>query len=309
MKLGSKFVKRIAVSIAIVAVLSFISVRIYYELTADFHLGNITYEIPYDPNWEVPSLSSQEELALEKILDQPFKYLGKGSQCYAFESADGNYVLKFFKFKHLRPSRFVNALPSIGPIKTYQEKQAARKQRKLYGVYNSHRLAYSVDKEESGLLFIQLNYFGNKSRTVVLYDKLGLQQIINLEHIAFIVQKKGEVFRDLLTRLLKDGNIALAETRIAQIFDMYAGEYQKGIYDHDHGVMRNIGFIGNQPIHLDVGKLMTNQSMRNSLEARQDINLVSDKIKQWIRHNYPEYSARLNASMDEKIHLLFDNHQ
>ena len=54
---------------------------------------------------------------------------------------------------------------------------------------------------------------------------------------------------------------------------------------------------------------MTNQSMRNSLEARQDINLVADKIKQWIRHNYPEYSARLNASMDEKIHLLFDNHQ
>lgn len=294
------------IQLLIVIALIFALVRIYYALTDDFRLGNITYEIPYDKNWEIASLTPKEEHELDKALNQSYTYLGKGSQCYAFVSKDDQYVVKFFKFKHLRPSWFVNSLPSIGPIKKYQEKQAARKERKLYGVYNSYKLAYDVDRQESGVLFIQLNYSGNPQRQVVLFDKLGLKHVIDLDHIAFIVQKKGEVFRDVLGESLKKGDIGSAKMRIGQVFEMYSGEYRKGVFDHDHGVMRNIGFVGDQPIHLDVGKLMADESMKDLLQAKKDLNVVANAIKHWVRSRYPQFHSELSSYMDGKIDELFD---
>ena len=54
------------------------------------------------PDWNTsPSLSDHS--AIEKVLDQPFFYLGKGVQCYAFISQDGTTVLKFFKHYHMWP--------------------------------------------------------------------------------------------------------------------------------------------------------------------------------------------------------------
>ena len=78
--------------------------RLYYRLTDDFRLANITYELPFKPSWKVPSLTKEEYSRLAQITNQKFTYIGKGAQCYAFASEDGEYVLKFFKFKHLKPN-------------------------------------------------------------------------------------------------------------------------------------------------------------------------------------------------------------
>jgi len=58
-------------------------------------------------------LSDQEHQELAQILNQKFSYIGKGAQCYAFVSDDQLYVLKFFKFKHLKPNLLVDLIPSI----------------------------------------------------------------------------------------------------------------------------------------------------------------------------------------------------
>ena len=39
------------------------------------------------------------------------------------------------------------------------------------------------------------------------------------------------------------------------IISMYISEYKKGIFDHDHEVCCTIRIYGDQPFHLDVGKL------------------------------------------------------
>src|ERR1700722_581245 len=86
--------------------LIFFPIRAYYRWTDDFRIANITHDIPYHPEWDT-SLSHEELAQLKSILDQPFTYIGKGAQAYAFASEDGKYVLKFFKFKHLRPNTFL----------------------------------------------------------------------------------------------------------------------------------------------------------------------------------------------------------
>ena len=285
----------------LITVILFISARIYYALTDDFRLSNITQEMPYEAAWNIPSPASEDEKQITTILDQPFFYLGKGAQSYAFASEDGKYVIKFFKFKHLRPFWFVDMLPPISFMKTYKEKQTERKKRKLFGVFLSYKLAYDTDKDESGLIFIQLNTKENIERSVTVVDKIGIKRTIDLSTVPFILQNKGETLKTVLSGLLKKGDIATAKERIDQIIDLYISEYRKGIYDHDHGVMQNTGFVGSKPIHLDVGKLMREEQMRDPSFAKQDLSLVASKINEWVAKHYPQYAKEIAESIDVKI--------
>lgn len=291
--------------ILIAALSIFVLARIYYNVTDDFRLGNITFPLPYEKSWEIAAPSSEGEKQLEVILAQPFSYLGKGAQSYVFASEDGKYVLKFFKFKHLRPSLFIDALPPIGFLKTYKEKQTARKERKLFGVFKSYKLAYEVDKNESGLIFIQLNTEDNPERFVTIIDKIGMKRTIDLQKYPFILQCKGETLRTVLSQLLQKQDIDTAEIRLGQILDLYAGEYKKGIYDHDHGIMQNTGFVGEQPIHLDVGKLLSEEKMRDKQYAKEDAEIVVRNINLWIGKNYPQYSERIAGFLNKKLEQLF----
>lgn len=277
------------------------AMRLYFNATDDFRISNISYNIPHQKEWEVAPLNAEQEQQLQNTLSQQFAYLGKGAQSYAFASDDGKYVIKFFKFKHLRPSWFHEILPAVGFLKDFKEKQAARKQRKLYGVFQGYKTAYEMHKKESGLLFIQLNTIDNPARTVIVRDKIGLKRTVVLENIPFILQEKGVTLRVVLKGLLDKNDVAGAERRIGSIFDLYSSEYQKGIYDHDHGVMYNTGFVGERPIHLDVGKLVKEEAMRNPERARSDLLLVAAKMKIWIQQSYPQHFQQLSGYIDHKI--------
>lgn len=50
---------------------------------------------PYNPDWEFAV--DLHEIA--NILNQPFIYLSRGNQASVFESQDGKYVLKIFRYR------------------------------------------------------------------------------------------------------------------------------------------------------------------------------------------------------------------
>ena len=55
---------------------------------------------------------------------------------------------------------------------------------------------------------------------------------------------------------------------------MYISEYKKGIYDRDHGVMHNTGFVEDYPFHLDVGKFSKEESMRQVKFYKKDLERI-----------------------------------
>ncbi len=274
--------------IVLAVVIATAIVRIYYRATDDFRLNNIVYDLSYHQEWEIQPLSSAEETHLNAILNQKFSYIGKGAQCYAFASDDQQYVIKFFKFKHLKPSIFTDLLPSIPPFQHYKERQVRKKERKLNSIFAGYKLAYEKDKTESGLIFIHLNPTDTVHKTIIVRDKIGLERVIDLDQVVFIVQEKAQTLRNVLADLLDKGDLTAAKSRIGQIFDLYLSEYQKGVYDRDHGVMHNTGFVGDRPIHLDVGKLSQDDNIRNPETAQKDFALVIDRMETWLRSSYPE---------------------
>ena len=86
---------------------------------------------------------------------------------------------------------------------------------------------------------------------------------------------------------------------------MYISEYQKGIFDHDHGVLHNTGFIGDQPFHLDVGKLNKDIRMREVDVYKKDLEHVVWKMDVWIKRSYPEYYQQLSDYLRDQHEFLY----
>jgi len=141
-----------------------------------FKLSNITMEIT---GKHVPPLSPEEKQYISTILDQPYHYLAEGNQVYAFVSQDNHYVLKFFKFGHLKPSSFQS---------THQE---SVKLRKLERLFNAHQVAYCHDKEHCGLIYAHLNFTEDLDKIISLKDKYGFSHSIDLNS-TFLFYKKKE---------------------------------------------------------------------------------------------------------------------
>lgn len=279
--------------------------RLYFRLTDDFRLANITYEMPFHQEWEISPMDSAQQEQWNEILNQKFYYVGKGAQSYAFKSADDKYILKFFKFKHLKPSMWVDLLPPIGLFQTYKEKQIERKNRLLNSVFDGYRLAYEVHAEEAGLLYIHLNKSHDLNKTVTVVDKIGLEKTINLDEVPFILQEKAKTTRQVMTELMQKDDISNAEKRIKQIFDLYLLEYEKGIYDRDHGVMHNTGFVGEKPIHLDVGKLTKDDRMKEKEYFKPDLLRIESKFNVWFKNNYPQHYPKMKTYMEQQLESIF----
>lgn len=298
--------KRLFISLSLLLLIGF-SIKGILRMTDDFRLSGITHEMSIKEEWKIDPLSENEKTRLKHIFAQKFIYLGKGAQSYAFVSHDNQYVLKFFKFKHLRPNFLLNIVPSVGFLSDWKEGEVKRKEEKLNGVFNAYRLAWEVHRDRSGLIFIHLNKTDDLNQSVHLQDKIGLNWNVDLDTVNFVLQKRADTSRKVIYDLLSQGKVEEAKHCIRKIFELYKEEYNKGIFDHDHGVMHNTGFVGLEPIHLDVGKLYNDPSIKEPKNAYLDIVKIGWKIDQAILANFPKYSLEIRQDIENTIANTYDS--
>lgn len=252
--------------------------------------------IAYEPNlWPkcvTPALECHQKMLLSEIFAQPFKYLGSGNQTFAFESADGQYVLKFFKFQHLRENAF-------------SLKSAESRARRLQQVFSGHSIAYTLDREPCKIIYAHLNpeplhLFARVS------DMAGLQHEILLDDVAFVVQWKGADTRSVIGALLKRGEIETAKQHIHNLLTLYVEDYKRGIFDRDHNVMYNTGFVNGAPFRIDAGKLRLDEKMKDPEIFRADLEKIAwQRIDKWMKRHYPQHrremAEELTAFLQQKF--------
>lgn len=276
-------------------------IRFYYYLSDDFRLSNITIgELSFKPSWEALPIQEEERCTLSEIFAQPFSYIGKGAQSYAFVSQDQRYVLKFFKFKHLKPNPLVEILPDFSLFKSFKQKYKERKERKLIGVFDGYALAYREDRENAHLIYIHLVPTNYLHLQATVYDKMGFKRTIALDDVVFLIQEKGETLQVRLNHLLSEGRVEEVKKNLSRILMMYLSEYKKGIYDHDHSVLQNTGFIREQPFHLDLGKLNQDERMKEISFYKEDLGQVIWKIDRWLEKKYPNYYPELSTFLADQ---------
>ena len=277
---------------------------IYDKIQDEFSYANITFDQPLAADWDLPPLPLDKLNVVDSILNQKFTYLDKGRQSYAFLSEDGKYVIKFIKFTYLKPPLWVR-FPSFPFLKTFQNKWKKGQRKRLERIFSGYQLAYSYDKENSGLIYIHLKQPEMKNKKVTVIDRFRLTTTLDLESILFILQEKGIQTKQVFKELRKRGDLTMLKLRIGQILELYVSEYQKGLYDSDHNVLANTAFTGNGFIRIDAGRLKFDERMKNPLVFKEDLRKVTHgRLAKWIKSNFPADEKEILEEMEKMVHDL-----
>ncbi len=232
-------------AIALLAAAAWAGQLLHHHLYFRYLLTDM--ELPYDLDYSRRPFMLKADP--QKILSQPFYYLGQGAQSYAFASADGGYVLKIFHYKHY--------------------KNPAKKE-KLLANLTGYDLAATYLPEETGILYQQLTPGTGPQSNVTVTDRLGFRHTIELHSVRYVLQKKAAPYQG--TQEEREKLIALVEK-----------ERSMHLYDRDQGLGHNAGFIEGSPIHYDVGKLTYDPAFCASHEYIQHKMKIEERLSEATR--------------------------
>ncbi len=223
------------------------------------------------------------------LLEQPFSFLGEGAQCYVFGSRDGKHVIKLFKARHFKPQKkWLSEGPLFsGFIFSSKKKNSEQKwARKFQESCERYALAYDQLREETALEFLHLE----KSATSlpVKFQTAGKTYTLDLADLPFILQKKGELVPDTLSRLVEQGSKEEANEKLLHLRELLIERAKKGITDPRQCFSVNFGFIGKKPIQFDVGKITHDPN----LDTGAEITRVTSNLDLWVKNHFPELKER-----------------
>lgn len=279
----------------LLACLLFFAVERFCRMQTDgFRVAKTVSKVPYSAEWETSSLSTNEEAHLKELLNQPFSFLGSGVQCYAFVSADGQYVLKLFKHYHMWPDN--DLLKEIPGMK----KTVQKREERMRHLFSSSKTAYEDYRQETGLLYIHLNRSEGRYGKLKVFDKLHIEQELDLDCSAFLIQRRAELVYPHLETLLKRGDENSAKEALNSLLTLILSRSQKGIANSDPIMHRNFGFIDDQAVEIDIGSFTKNPYMKNSFLAKQQLFFETRALEEWLQKEHPQLLDHLH----EKIHDL-----
>jgi len=223
-----------------------------------------------------------------KQLDQPYRYLGSGSQSFAFLSEDGQYVLKFFKLKtgYWR-------LPSLS--------RSQRRQESFITAFNSCLIHASTFKNESGVLYCHLKASKHNLPTVTLIDRNRRLLSLDLSTLPFVLQKYAEPVDQRLLRYKMANDRKSAEQTIDQLFGLLLKRYHLGLSDRDPNLITNFGFIDDQVVSIDVGGLVKNRQNLKTYFYDHEILKAKNKCNRWLFKHHPELVDHVEKIVEDII--------
>lgn len=246
--------------------------------TAGFRPGKTISDHCFEEKWDV-AFSPDEEEQARQILSQPYYFLGSGVQCYAFLSEDKQTVLKIFKPYHLwPPTHILSSLPL--PL-SFRKRTIAAREKRLSSIFESAKIAVIDLAEETGVFYLHLNTTEHEFPCITLYDKLGISHQIPLDQTAFALQKKAELAFDHFTK--ENGK----ET-VNQLFALVVQRCKKGIENSDAALYKNVGFVANKAILIDIGSFSKNPFLKKAYMLKKEVLSETRELKEYLKRHYPE---------------------
>jgi len=279
----SKIVKFFLIALAVVAV-----ERFCHWQTDGFRLAKVSVQRthPFEYPADFPPAS----------IEQKFTFLGSGTQAYAFLGEDGETILKLFKQYHGNFSTdLIAALPeTIG--KTFLEKR----DRRLGHILGSAQIAAEMLPEGTGVIYAHLAQTEMGLGTIEIIDKLGMSRSLDLDNTLFVLQKRAELVPDRLHRLFSIGQVQEAVKQMKSLVHLIESRSMQGIKNKDGNVLRNSGFLGDQPVEIDVGSYTHRNKSTHPNPHKKTAEKASLKLLAWVEKHFPELRKECPESLYEK---------
>lgn len=216
-----------------------------------------------------------------EILSKPFHYLGKGRQCFVFESDDRKWVVKFFNQTYLD-------MPWYSFINEKKEREKRSLRRHFF------QTSYAIAKEEfqEGILFLHLNSSSTLS-SLQIQDRASRVFQIDLNHVAFVLQERGEpIYPNMSSIFEKEGILGL-KREIDQFLALVDDRISKCIADADTDIEHNWGYLNGELFHLDPGRLYFDPTLEDLSRQKEERLKSTRKLEKWLASKYPEAAQYL----------------
>lgn len=254
--------------------------------TGSFTVARVASDLSFHPEWETtPTITVSE---LRSIISQPYFFLGKGAQSFVFASEDGKTVIKFFRHHHLSAPFWYRWIPFEWVQKSVQKKQS-----KLNKDFASYKLAYDALQNETGILYLHLNKSSDLHLTLDLVDKIGIHHPIPLDDYEFVIQKRATLSYTALQEWIDAGQTEQAKSALTALVQLLAYRSNQGIYDKDPDLNTNFGFIGTQPIQIDIGRF----KHRAIPQDPEELVRITDNLHQWLMQRDPVLDEHLKTEL------------
>lgn len=281
--------------------------------TDGFYLQKLfAQDIPTNPLWDTP-LPSKD---VEALLDQPYTFLGMGSECFTFLSQDKTTVIKFFKLDQMRfvyfkrawkkedhsnldnPAHWLHRLPLPSSLEPYIQKVVGIRMFRIQNTFNSCKIAWDRLREETGLLYVHLNPTKQLHKKLVIYDKIGVKHTIDLDSTRFVMQKRAELVTPKIRKLCKEGKETEARRCIDSLVKLILERSKKGIADRDPLVKQNFGFIEDQALEIDTGSFSIDERMKNPFLSHRELYVETRELQEWLQKNSPDLAKYLDEQVN-----------
>lgn len=253
---------------------------LYYQIWAKpYRLAKSNIEMPFRQDWESP-ISPEKKSEVISILSQPFTYLGKGFQSYAFVSADGNYVLKLFRLEsgNLIWGRLLaDSIKAAFGVKT----RRIRSYECAEDVFSASKISFDQFREETGLIFVHLNPQQGLP-LIEIRDYLGFAHSLDPSVTRFVLQKRAEKLFPALNHALRNDRESF--NQMVRSFSLLLSSFKnKGVSPDDSKMPSNFGFLGDQAIQID----FASNSLNFENAALQSAKFRS-KMRAWLQVKAPD---------------------
>lgn len=248
------------------------------RITRGFKIAKMHLEFPFRPDLnEVSELSDEE---VKGILAQPFCYLNKGAQCYAFLSQDEKYVLKLFRFDQ---KLFIG-----------KKRSKLSFENKISHFFEGCKLASISASKETGVLYLHLNQTEGKLPVLKARGPWGRPFRLSLDRYRFALQKKAMPLADGLFSAKAEGKLS---ERIEAIISLLENRIAKGIGNTDPSLWRNFGFFEGKAIEFDFGNYIARPDFSDIRCRRAELERYMRPLRAWLEKYAPEHLTDL----DERV--------
>ncbi len=261
--------------------------------TKGFCYTKIHSRYGYDPRWDFGNPSESQKKLLDQIAMQPFKLLGSGKECYAFVSADGEIVVKFFKQKHMRVQYLLNYLPLSKEIKALRNETLNRHSFRRKALFNSYQIAYEQLPEETGVLYLHLTKSRNLKRAIQIITPKGKHLTLKLDDMEFMVQKRAGLIFDAIKAHPEKG-----KEIISSILHLISNRREKGIGDNDINCEKNLGIVNGKAMQIDVGEFYL--SIPKPI-TKEELTTATLDLRAFLETYYPTLIPYLQEEIDSLL--------
>jgi len=265
--------------------------RFCHKETAGFRIAKITDNLFVG---EDSSPSHEEQMKISSLLSQRYTYFARGLESFAFLSEDGQYVLKIMNNRTQSKLYWLDFFPSLF------SSMRCQLQKKLQRSYESYKIAYSELKEETALVFLHLHATDYLPNHLTLVDNLNISHVVDLNKMAFVLQKRASLCYPYLLSLKNAGKTEEAKEALVSLLHLLVARCKRGIADKDPLIRTNVGFIEQKPVLIDVGPFSYNSSIQERAVYKEEILRITASLKDWLKNNYPE----LLGSVEEELNAL-----